>query len=174
MRLVLVFLAVFFCFSSKCFSQLDIEKTGDIVQLGLPVGAFAISCFDGDSYENFLYSMIATQVVTHTVKRTLNRERPNGGDFSFPSGHTSCAFQAASFLHFKYGWKVGLPSFALAGFVGWSRFHADKHYISDILAGAALGVFMSYICIEKDVRIFTSSKKIEDQDAYALNLQLSF
>jgi membrane-associated phospholipid phosphatase len=118
--------------------------------------------------------MIATQVVTHTVKRTINRERPNGGDYSFPSGHTSCAFQAASFLQFKYGWQVGIPAYALAAYVGWSRYYADKHYISDILAGAAVGIFMSYICLEKDVRIFTSSKKIEDQDSYALNFQLSF
>ncbi len=174
MKLVFLILAFFVCLSSKSFSQFNVEKTGDIVQLALPAGAFAITCIDGDSYENFLYSMIATQVITHTVKRTINRQRPNGGDYSFPSGHTSCAFQAASFLYYKYGWEVGVPSLALAGFVGWSRYYANKHYISDILAGAAIGVFMSYICLEKDVRIFTSSKKIEDQDAYALNFQLSF
>ncbi len=173
MKLVIIIIAILVIFTNKCLSQHSIEKSGDIIQIGLPVGAFVISCFD-DSYENFVYSMVATQIVTHTVKRTLNRPRPSGGDFSFPSGHTSAAFQAASFLHFKYGWKVGLPSFALAAYVGWSRFYVDKHYISDIIAGAALGVFMSYICLENDVRIFTSSKKIEDQDAYAINFQISF
>ena len=40
--------------------------------------------------------MGASFVVTHTIKRVVNKERPNGGDFSFPSGHTSAAFTGAT------------------------------------------------------------------------------
>jgi membrane-associated phospholipid phosphatase len=38
-----------------------------------------------------------------------------------------------------YGWKIGVPAYLLAGLVGASRLEQDKHYLSDVVAGAALG-----------------------------------
>jgi membrane-associated phospholipid phosphatase len=49
------------------------------------------------------------------VKRTVDRERPDGGGLSFPSGHTS----GASYLHYRYGWKYGLPTYLAEAAVGW-------------------------------------------------------
>jgi membrane-associated phospholipid phosphatase len=38
-----------------------------------------------------------------------------------------------------YGWKLGVPAYLVAGIVGASRIDQDKHYLSDVLAGATLG-----------------------------------
>lgn len=73
-------------------------------------------------------------------------ERPDhSNDNSFPSGHTSTAFQGASFIHLRYGFLKGLPAYGVATFVGYSRVHADKHYVSDVVAGAALGTLSTYL-----------------------------
>ncbi|MEN0057208.1 MAG: phosphatase PAP2 family protein, partial [Bdellovibrio sp.] len=70
------------------------------------------------------------------------RERPSGRDhLSFPSGHGSSAFATATSLAYSYGYKVGIPAYALAGFVAASRVNENIHWLSDVVAGAALGIF---------------------------------
>ena len=90
------------------------------------------------------YDMLDAAVVnfvwTDVVKVAVGRERPNGQDHkSFPSGHTSNAFAMASVAHSHYGWKIGVPAYALAGLMGVSRIREDKHWLSDVVAGAGLG-----------------------------------
>ena len=64
-------------------------------------------------------------MVMHSLKRITNKERPNGGDYSFPSGHTSAAFTGAGFIEKRYGLKVGIPAYILASYVGWSRVYSN-------------------------------------------------
>jgi len=90
------------------------------------------------------YDMLDAAIVnfayTEVIKVTVRRERPNGQDNqSFPSGHTSNAFALASVAQLHYGWKVGVPAYLLAGVMGASRINQDKHWFSDVVAGAALG-----------------------------------
>ena len=78
--------------------------------------------------------------IVYGLKYATQRERPDGSDNqSFPSGHTSQAFAMASVAQHHYGWKIGVPAYALAGLMGASRIHEDKHWLSDVVAGAALG-----------------------------------
>jgi membrane-associated phospholipid phosphatase len=92
------------------------------------------------------FSYDATQAVavstvyTHALKRMAGRTRPDGSNtLSFPSGHTSTAVAWAAVAQAHYGWKAGVPSYAAAGLIGLSRITNDKHHLSDVLAGAALG-----------------------------------
>jgi membrane-associated phospholipid phosphatase len=81
-----------------------------------------------------------TGAATAGLKYAIPETRPDGSDRkSFPSGHTSLSFAAAASLHKRYGWQAGLPAYALASFTGLARVKADKHYVHDVLAGAALG-----------------------------------
>jgi len=98
----------------------------------------------GTRFRAMTYDMLDAAVVnfgyTELVKVAVGRERPNGEDNkSFPSGHTSNAFTLATVAHLHYGWKVGVPAYLLAGLVGASRIQQDKHYLSDVVAGAVLG-----------------------------------
>ena len=68
------------------------------------------------------------------------KDRPDGtGRHAFPSTHTALAFNGSSFLMKRYGWKWGVPAYAISAYVAWGRTHADKHDWWDVLGGAALG-----------------------------------
>lgn len=85
-------------------------------------------------------AQIVAQATTQGIKYMAGRTRPDGTERSFPSGHASSAFATATVLQRHFGWKVGIPAYALASYVGASRMDANKHYFSDIAVGAALGI----------------------------------
>jgi membrane-associated phospholipid phosphatase len=98
----------------------------------------------GTRFRAMTYDMLDATIVnvayTELIKVTVGRERPNGQDErSFPSGHTSNAFAMAAVAERHYGWKLGVPAYLVAGVVGASRIQQDKHYLSDVVAGATLG-----------------------------------
>jgi membrane-associated phospholipid phosphatase len=89
---------------------------------------------------DWLHAVLITGGYTTLIKELAHRERPNGEDhLSFPSGHASNAFAIAAVAERHYGWKAGLPAYALAGVVAVSRLQRNKHYLSDVMAGATLG-----------------------------------
>lgn len=108
-----------------------------------------------------------TGAYTFLFKNLFQRKRPYesdpadphywGGPFdgfhhnSFPSGHTSVAFAAATVLSGFYHEKtwVGITAFSLAGLVALSRNYDDKHWASDIVAGAALGYSIGKLVCNK-------------------------
>jgi hypothetical protein len=95
--------------------------------------------FRAMSYD-LLDAFLVNWAYTTAVKSAVGRERPNGEDEkSFPSGHASNAFALAAVLDRHYGWKAGGPAYALASAVAVSRLQRNKHYLSDVLAGATLG-----------------------------------
>ena len=95
--------------------------------------------FRAMSYD-LLDAFLVNGAYTSVLKAAVGRERPNGEDEkSFPSGHTSNAFALAAVVERHYGWKGGVPAYALASAVAVSRLQRNKHYLSDVLAGATLG-----------------------------------
>lgn len=78
--------------------------------------------------------------LTQAIKVSARRSRPDGARFSFPSGHTSATFATAAVLQRHLGWKAGVPAYAVATYVGVARIQRQRHYLSDVAFGAALGV----------------------------------
>ncbi|MBO9573889.1 MAG: phosphatase PAP2 family protein [Chitinophagaceae bacterium] len=78
------------------------------------------------------------------LKYGTHQQRPDGSNYnSFPSGHTAQAFAAATFLSEEYKDKIPWMPFAaygIAGTVGGLRMANNRHYISDVLMGAGLGI----------------------------------
>ena len=90
---------------------------------------------------HLLRAQIVSQVVTHAVKYSVQRMRPDGSTRnSFPSGHTSVSFASATVLQQEFGWKVGIPAYAVASYIGLSRVGNKRHYVSDVAFGAAIGL----------------------------------
>lgn len=86
------------------------------------------------------FAMLTNGIITETMKRSFGRVRPNGGCCkSFPSGHTSHSFTIAAVAHELYGNQVGAFAYGLATLVAVSRMNDNKHYLSDVIFGAALG-----------------------------------
>ena len=89
-------------------------------------------------------SNLTAGIVIQSMKRIVHRERPYGNVFnSFPSGHTGTAFAAAEFLHQEYGhyspW-ISVAGYATASATGYMRLYNNKHWLADVLAGAAIGM----------------------------------
>jgi membrane-associated phospholipid phosphatase len=101
--------------------------------------------------ESAVSSIVAAGIVAPTVKLLVGRARPRqdqgpfsfhalSGDASFPSGHTTEAFAVASVLAAEAHplWAKVLI-YGLAGGVATARMYHDAHFLSDVVAGGALG-----------------------------------
>ncbi len=96
-------------------------------------------------------------IITHGAKVIVRRDRPfitypdvikktEGGGYSFPSGHTSAAFYAATSISILFPkWYVIAPSFLWASAVGYSRMYQGVHYPTDVLAGAIVGAGSAWV-----------------------------
>ena len=90
---------------------------------------------------DIMRAQILSQVYVQAIKYTVQRERPDqSNSVSFPSGHSASAFATAGVLQRHYGWKVGVPATAVAAYVATSRVHDNRHYLSDVIFGAAMGI----------------------------------
>lgn len=95
-------------------------------------------------------SIGAASLIVTGLKETFPKTRPDGSDRkSFPSGHTSNAFAAAATLAERQGLAVGIPAFAVAGFVGLARVEGKKHYWSDVAVGAGIGSLAGFLITSK-------------------------
>ena len=94
-----------------------------------------------DDFNYATSAIIANGLCTYGIKFITGRIRPDGANRrSFPSGHTSSSFLAATIADDLYGSKIGVPAYLLAGLTGLSRIHDNKHYLSDVIFGASLGI----------------------------------
>jgi membrane-associated phospholipid phosphatase len=126
----------------------NIEAAGDVLYILMPVTAYGSTFYlkDKEGRIQFYKSFAASWLTTRGLKYIIEKPRPDNSDNnSFPSGHASTTFQAAAFIRKRYGWKYGIPAYAGATFVAYSRVYADKHYVEDVLAGAAIGIVASEI-----------------------------
>jgi len=89
-------------------------------------------------------SLAVDAITVLSIKAAVRRRRPDGSDrYSFPSGHSSGAFTAATVLQNHFGSHVGLPAYAVASLVAFSRVEDRKHYFSDVVAGALIGTWIA-------------------------------
>ena len=72
----------------------------------------------------------------------MRRERPDNSGFGFPSGHAAITMASATVLQQHLGWKVAVPTYALASYVAISRLHDNRHFASDVVAGATAGIII--------------------------------
>lgn len=89
---------------------------------------------------DLMKAQIISQTLTAGIKIAVKRTRPDGTQFSFPSGHTSVTFASATVLQRHLGWKVGIPAYGLATYVAASRIQEKRHFLSDVAFGATIGI----------------------------------
>lgn len=96
---------------------------------------------------SYASSLAIMGILVNTVKYTAKVERPDqSANNSFPSGHTAMAFTNASFLHKEYGMVspgYSIGGYSVATFTGIGRYLNNRHWVSDILAGAGIGILSS-------------------------------
>lgn len=81
----------------------------------------------------------------YALELSVTKDRPDHTEHhAMPSTHTLLAFSGAAFVQRRYGWKWGLPAYALSAYVAWGRVYSKRHDVWDVLAGAAIGVGSAY------------------------------
>ena len=124
-------------------SRDGVKKSTDIVMflLGAMGVATALIKGDGKGLLQLAESEATSVAAAYLLKNTIRKERPDGSDMhSFPSNHAGVAFSGATFLQRRYGWKLGVPAYAVSTYVAWGRVYSKRHDVWDVLAGAAIGV----------------------------------
>ncbi len=116
--------------------------------------------------------MALNGATTWLVKKSVERSRPfdkypdqidasyNPEDFSFPSGHTSWAFQWATATSlYARKWYVTVPCYLYASSIGFSRMAMGVHYPTDVLAGALLGSGSAWLSLKINQKLFEKKNK---------------
>jgi membrane-associated phospholipid phosphatase len=85
-------------------------------------------------------SMLMAGGVVGVLKLSVGAKRPDGGDHSFPSGHTALAFSVAPVVAHHLGWHAGIAAYTVASVTGLARMEDRRHYLADVLFGAAIGI----------------------------------
>lgn len=101
----------------------------------------------------------------YATKKMSKQWRPDISDrSSFPSGHTATAFAAAEFLRKEY-WHVspwyGVAGYAVAATTGYLRMYNNKHWFSDVVAGAGIGILstdLAYYLYPSVKKLFVKGK----------------
>ena len=89
-------------------------------------------------------SALLMGAAVNIIKTTSNVQRPDGSAYnSFPSGHTATAFMGAELLRREY-WNVspwiGVAGYAVATGTGFFRMYNNRHWFTDVIAGAGIGI----------------------------------
>jgi len=97
---------------------------------------------------DLIEATILSETMTQGIKVAVRRERPirddgtRAGGFAFPSGHAAGTFAAATVLQQHLGWKWAVPTYTIASYVAMSRLVDDRHWASDVVAGATEGIIV--------------------------------
>jgi membrane-associated phospholipid phosphatase len=120
--------------------------------------------FDQTKYL-FISDMLSTGI-TSLIKIALNKTRPNGGDLSFPSGHSCFSFTNATVLYNEY--KESAPMLAYSGFAFSTataslRMVHNKHWLSDVLVGSGIGILVAnFVYVVEPFKNFNPFKNNEN------------
>lgn len=147
-------------------SQEHTRKLGNTLQFVAPAAAVAAAYFlgdadpkgrhrhgakagglfrlDGSPRHDLALAFGRSILATEALKFAVNEKRPDGGDHSFPSGHTSFAFTGAEFIRKDCAWWWSVPAYGIATFVGYSRVRSREHYTHDVVAGALIGILSNH------------------------------
>ena len=122
-------------------SSTTIVNVGEGVAIALPVVAGGISLYKSDTTGLAELSLDTALTVgtTYGLSHIVREERPNGSDnHSFPSNTSALAFAPAAYLWDRYGWRYGVPAYAAASFVAFSRVDGQEHHWYDVMASAGI------------------------------------
>ena len=130
---------------------------GDAYGTGIPQGVGILGLLaagylsDQDDLKNagkdLSYSLMISGAIVWAIKIGIDRKWPSGGRYSFPSGHTAVAFSTVPVVSHHFGWKEGIMTRTLVGFAEIGRMEENRHYLSDVVFGASIGLAAGYATV---------------------------
>ncbi len=140
--------------------------------------------FDQTKY--LFISNLISSTITHGLKRITQKIRPNGSPYSFPSGHTTFVFTNATVLYSEFEDTSPILSYsgyAFATTTGAFRMINNKHWLSDVLVGAGVGILVTKMVYHfEPFKNFNPFKKVKrmsivpviDGKNYGVYAQITF
>ncbi len=120
-----------------------------VVMLGMKTFGVESRSSWGRMLASDAFSALLMGSVVNALKQTTHVVRPDGSnDHSFPSGHTATAFMTATMLTKEYGHKspwIGIGAYTVASATGLMRIANNKHWLSDVLTGAGIGILSTEV-----------------------------
>lgn len=127
------------------------SRIDDYLQYAPIAAAYTLDAFNvrgmhkiGPKTIQLLKAELLVLAITQPMKRIIGTPRPDtGARNSFPSGHAAQAFAAATFFHKEYGYKspwYSIGAYSVATTVGVMRVLNNRHWASDVIAGAGIGI----------------------------------
>jgi membrane-associated phospholipid phosphatase len=120
---------------------------------------------------DLLRANLVTTALTYGIKYAAQRDRPTGECCAFPSGHASVTFATAAVLERHLGYRASWPMFILAGYVSASRITDNRHFMSDVLFGAALGMATGWTVVGRHGRNQYSVMPVPVRGGMALSVK---
>jgi membrane-associated phospholipid phosphatase len=125
-------------------------KVDDYMFFAPMVGLFAFDLFSSQNRHDIrrqagllVASGALTALIVFPTKTITDVDRPNGDPTAFPSGHTAYAFTIATMVDKEFRHKspwISIGSYTVASATGVLRVLNNKHWLSDVLAGAGVGI----------------------------------
>jgi membrane-associated phospholipid phosphatase len=146
MRHIRLAAAALLAASAASASADTIANLGTDTAIALPIIAGGITLYKQDwtGSAELVVDTVGTVGIAYGLKHIIKERRPDGSDFqSMPSDTSALAFAPAQFLWDRYGWEYGVPAYAAAGFVAYSRVEAKKHHWYDTVASAGIAFGVS-------------------------------
>jgi membrane-associated phospholipid phosphatase len=138
---------------SSTFGKIGSVIGGPAVVISTVAGFFIGGHYSkNDRFHSFTYALaqgtVINEALVQGLKVAIGRTRPDGSDnMSFPSGHAATSFMIATVVQRYYGRTAGIISYSAAAFITLSRVRENKHWASDLTAGATLGYIVgSSVC----------------------------
>jgi hypothetical protein len=89
---------------------------------------------------DLVQAQILTEMMVEPIKWSTQRLRPDASNsLSFPSGHAAITFATATVIERHLGWRKAILGYGIASYVAVSRLHDNRHWLSDVVFGAAVG-----------------------------------
>ena len=123
----------------------------------VPLGSiYGLSLLGAEAKNNYIdrtlelaTSYVALGIMVNAVKYTVREPRPDGSaNNSFPSGHTATTFMGAELVRIEYGdnspW-ISVGAYTIATAVGVLRVYNNRHWFTDVFAGAGIGILSARI-----------------------------
>jgi membrane-associated phospholipid phosphatase len=171
-------IATALCGATPVYADSDfVETSGRVLMFALPVAGAGYALYKDDRQGLLqLGASVATAYGTSfLLQKVVKEERPDhSGWDSFPSDSTAIAFSSASSIQRRYGWDYGLPAYAIAAYVGYSRVEADKHHWGDVAAGAAIGILSGLFWTSRYQEPLMQMHVTADTTGAAINLHWTF
>ena len=120
--------------------------------------------FDQTKY--LIISNVVSTGISELLKATITKTRPDGDPYSFPSGHSTIAFTNAAVLQNEFqetSTVYAYSGYAFAATTGVFRMLNNKHYVSDVLVGAGIGILVTQLVYHfEPLKKFNPFKKSKD------------